>query len=180
MQQKSVTIDGVEYRQAILKGKPVAWVSLLAALHCDGNLVDFDKNTKRLSNAYLRNKHDIKPGDATRLSKAECEEIGVPCPSNAGRLVFTEQGYRVLAKVLDEPDTSEKIIEQYFGHTDKPSKKEIVENSDDAVLDIAVKIIAERQAFNKIKTEINVLQQRMQQQDEILQAIAALIYGWKG
>ena len=61
------------------------------------------------------------------------------------------------------------------GITTNAEPKQIVCNSDDEVLDIAVKIVAERQAFNKIKDEIVVLRHENTRMKSLLLEIGALV-----
>ena len=85
---------------------------------------------------------------------------------------------------ISRPKTPGLTLEDFSSE----HKKVVEENAshDDAVLDIAVKIIAERQAFNKIKEEITalrednaILAERVKKQDEMLGLVSAALYGWR-
>jgi hypothetical protein len=93
------------------------------------------------------------------------------------RIMFLSQGLQ--DKTTAVPVTA--ISTQKYPLIEKISHPKIVEplaaTHDDEVLDIAVKIIAERTAFNKIKEEITVLREQNARMKSLLMCISNDIDG---
>lgn len=98
-------IRGVEFQGAEFEGRRILWFPIMAIL--------LETSEKNLFNAYYRVKDSLGGGDTIILTKTQCLDHGIPCPSNKGRRVFFQSGFEKITKGYFDQGIVDEIME-YF------------------------------------------------------------------